>query len=289
MQKIVFLVVFILATVTDVQAQEKIYNSFKTTRVINSHAVDMLKKKELDFRITHRFGDIAGQAGGIHQLFGIDEAADIRIAFEYGITDNLNIGIGRCKGVSPYRGLFDGYVKYRILQQTADNTTPLSLTVVSTINYSSGLAGNNPTIPNMYTSDVQRLSYVSQLLIAYKHGERFTVQLMPSYVHRNLVAFDDTNGLLAVGVATHIKITKLIAVLAEYYYIPKNNERTYLNEKFHAPLALGIEFDTGGHIFHINVTNSMGITETQYIPYTLSDLAQGQYRLGFTISRIFKF
>jgi hypothetical protein len=281
---------FLFITITGLStAQDKVYNTFRSTRTVNSHAVDMLGKKQGDFRITHRFGDIAGTNGGAHSLFGIDEAADIRIAMEYGITENLNIGAGRSKGVSPYSGLFDGYVKYRFLQQTTDGSAPVSITFVSTANLSSGRPGTNPHVPNTYEDFPQRLSYTSQLLIGRKFSERFSLQIMPSYVHRNFVAYDDVNSLFAIGGATYIKVNKLMAVLIESYYIVNNDKRTYLGNKFYAPLAIGLEFDTGGHIFHINLTNSMGITETQFIPYTLSDVSQGQYRLGFTISRIFKF
>ncbi|MFN3918157.1 MAG: DUF5777 family beta-barrel protein [Flavobacteriales bacterium] len=284
------ILVLLFITITSIStAQDKVYNTFRSTRTVNSHSVDMLGKKQGDFRITHRFGDIAGANGGIHSLFGIDEAADIRIATEYGINDNLNIGVGRSKGVSPYSGLFDGYIKYRFLQQTTDGSVPVSITLVSTVNLSTGRLGTNPHVPNTYTDFPQRLSYTSQLLIGRKFSERFSLQIMPSYAHRNFVAYDDVNSLFALGGATYIKVNKLIAILLESYYIVNNDKRTYLGSQFYVPLALGVEFDTGGHVFHVNLTNSMGITETQFIPYTLSDLSRGQYRLGFTISRIFKF
>ena len=110
---------------------------------------------------------------------------------------------------------------------------------------------------------------------------------MPSYVHRNFVSFDDQNGIFSAGLATRIKMTKMIGVIAEYHYLFPYNRSTNFGTYFN-PIGIGLEFDTGGHIFQLNYTNSRGLGETQFIPYTTSDVLEGQFRIGFTISRVFK-
>lgn len=261
--------------------------TFNTTRTVNAHSVEMLGKRELDFRILHRFGDMATSGAG-KTLFGIDNAADIRISLEYGITKKLNIGIGRSKGAGPQTQLFDGYVKYNILRQMDDNSVPLSLAILGTSSISTMTASTDSTSPVSFHDGewTQRLSYCSQLLISRKFGEAFSLQVMPTYVHRNFVAYEDKNGIFSVGVAARLKVGKSIHLLAEYFHLfPSNrvvNGTTYYN-----PIGLGVEFVTFGHVFHVTITNSAGIGETQFIPHTFSDLSQGQFRLGFTISRIF--
>lgn len=94
--------------------------TFKSGKLINIQTIETIHKKELDFRVDHRFGDIAGKGGGASQFFGLDHASDIRIGFDYGISDNLNIGIARAKGASELTQLFETIVKYKFLEQTND-------------------------------------------------------------------------------------------------------------------------------------------------------------------------
>ena len=104
--------------------------TFMSSRIINGHSVETLRKGVLEFRVEHRFGDIAGSNGGVQTLFGLDNSSDIRIAFEYGITDKLMVGIGRSKGTgNPYSALMDGFVKYRVLHQEKKGM-PISMALV---------------------------------------------------------------------------------------------------------------------------------------------------------------
>jgi len=261
--------------------------TFHTTRIINGHAVDMLRKRELDFRILHRFGDMATSGAG-KTLFGIDNAADIRISLEYGISNKLNVGLGRSKGAGPQTQLFDGFVKYNILQQMDDNSVPLSLTLLGTTSFTSMDASTDSTSPVSFHEGewTQRLSYSSQLMISRKFSEAFSLQISPTYVHRNYVAYEDKNGIFAIGAGIRVKVAKKMHLLAEYYYLFPSN-RVVNGTKYYNPVGIGVEIVTFGHVFHITLTNSAGLGETQFIPHTYSDLTKGQFRLGFTISRIF--
>jgi hypothetical protein len=261
-------------------------NIFNSTRVISGHATDMLNGRELDIRITHRFGDMA-TPGAWHGAFGLDNSTDIRIAFEYGITSKLNIGLGRSKGSGPQTEVWDGYGKYAIIKQNEDKSVPLSITLLGAMTTTSMVASPDSSSPVSFQKFAHRMSYVSQLLIAKKFGSRVSFQLMPTYVHRNYVAFDDKNGIFAVGAALRLRVTKVFSLLTEYYQVLPNN-REVNGTKYYNPLGLGFEFDTGGHLFMVNFTNSAGINETLFIPYTASNLAKGQFRIGFTISRIMK-
>lgn len=261
---------------------------FNSTRVINGHSTDMLWAHEMDIRISHRFGDM-GTSGAARTAFGLDNSTDIRIGVEYGLMNKLNVGIARCKGAGPLTQLFDGYLKYAILQQNEEKTTPVSVTFLQTAAYTAMQESTDSTLPSSFGGQAaRRMAYCSQLLIGRKFGQRLSLILAPTYVHRNYVAFEDKNGLLSIGASLRIKVTKMFSFITEYYHNIRSTD-PILGITYKNPLGFGLEFDTGGHLFMVNFTNSTGLGETQFIPYTSSDWAKGQFRLGFTISRIIKF
>lgn len=259
--------------------------SFYSTRIINGHSVETLKKGVLEFRVEHRFGDIAGTNGGAQTMFGLDNSSDIRIAFEYGITDNLMIGLGRNKGAgTPYRSLLDGLVKYKVVTQEK-GVSPISVGVLGMMSYTYMKASNNPQDVAFFPKQAHRLAYATQLNISKRFHERFSLALMPTVVHRNYVASDDINTIFALGGGTRIGITSTMAVLLEYYHCFTDTDLRTTNQN---SLGIAFEWITFGHNFTINFTNSTGFGETQYITNTYSDWLKGQFRLGFSIGRKFE-
>lgn len=261
----------------------KVFATFKDTKIINVQTIETVKKQTLAFGISHRFGNVST---GAHGFYGFDSADNIRFSFDYGITDKLMIGIGRSK----VRELLDGSIKYRFLEQTQNNNVPISIALY-------GCAGLTPMKDADGSLDqfAHRLSYCSQLIIARKFGSRLSLELLPTYVHRNYVGglvndnnlSHETNDLLALGVGGRVKVTKRSAVIFDYYqtfslYRSNNDEDPYF-----APLSIGYEIETGGHVFHINFTNSSGIIENDYIPYSDDNWLDGDFKLGFNISRVF--
>lgn len=257
---------------------EKVFATFKTTRIVNGHSIETVKKNGLDFRVTHHFGDVAGEAGGIHTFFGMDQAADIRIAFEYGITERLTAGIGRSK----INEMIDGYLKYSLLQQTADNKVPIS----STLFINSAITPQR-NVNKEYDNPAHRLSYTYQVIIARKFNQSFSFQISPTFLHRNYVFVnEDENDLFSIGVGGRLKLTKRFAILADYFYT-FSNYRQVNKDIYFAPLGLGIEIETGGHVFHMFFTNNAGIIENAFIPNTTSSWGKGEFKFGFNISRTF--
>lgn len=274
----------ILFICTSLFAQEPVYQTFKDTRVINTHTIETVAKRKLDVRIGHRFGDLFGDGGGWATFYGLESAADILFNFEYGISDKLTVGIGRTKGAGPLRRLVCPSVKYRILRQS-ENGSPISITAFTLATISTMPRSENPDALNNFDNTAHRTSYALQALIARKFGDRFSLQLIPSYVHRNLVPFDDQNGLVSLGFATRVQINRVFGIIFDATF-PFSSLRTSENG-YYAPIGIGLEIDTGGHLFQVNFTNARGIMETDYIPYTTSSWGDGQFRLGFTISRLF--
>ena len=264
---------------------QDVENTFGDTRVLNGHSVETLKKRALEFRISHRFGDVAGANGGVQQFFGFDQAADIRFAFEYGVTDKIMIGIGRSKGTgAPYRSLVDGFAKWRFLTQNKERGIPVSMALygLTTVTYMK--ASTDLTTVQSFPVFADRFAYTAQVHIARKFGERVSVAVIPSYVHRNLVDFNDVNDLFALGGAFNFKFTKEMGMLLEYYYTFQ--EENVRQNNFNS-LSAGFQYQTNGHNFKIVWTNARGFNETQFIPYTYSNWLKGQFRLGFSIARTF--
>lgn len=268
-----------------VSAQEFVTQTFKDDKIINTHSVETLPARKLDVRIGHRFGDLAGDRGGWDNFYGLENAQDIMIGAAYGFTNNLTVGLHRTKGSGDLSRLVNLTGKYRLLRQGVDSGSPLSLTFVGVGSASTMQKTDNPDALNSFPKASHRLVYCAQLLMARKFGTSFALQLIPSYVHRNLVQQNDENGIFSLGFAARVQVTKVLGLLADVTY-PFSTLRTADNGYYPA-LGFGFEFDTGGHVFQVNFTNATGIMETDYIPYTRTNWLDGQFRMGFTISRLF--
>jgi hypothetical protein len=195
------------------------------------------------------------------------------------------IGIGRSKGTgAPYSSLVDGFTKYRFMTQEKDGK-PISLAVMGSATISYQKASVDLTQVTSYPKFSHRMAYSAQLIAARKFGEHVSAQIMPTYVHRNLVDIEDVNGLFSLGGALNYKINKSYGLTVEYY---QNFNPSGFRQNMKNSLGVAFEWTTNGHNFKMNFTNSRGFGETQFIPYTVSDWLDGEFRFGFSISRKFK-
>ncbi len=263
------------------QSKQLVFASFKGTRLINLHTIETLGKGSLDFRISHRFSDFST---GASNLWGLDGPATIRLGFDYSVTDRFTVGIGR----SSYGKLADGFLKYRILRQTMDNSMPVSLTGLITMNVSLDKDPNKNILGvDKYEKFSSRIAYMYQLMIARKFHERLTLQVSPTFIHYNMVMnLNDKNDILALGVSGRFKITRSISLTGEYIF-RINDYTPDQSDLYHNSASIGMDLETGGHVFQVFVTNSFAINEVQFIPYTTSRWDKGQIRLGFNVSRVF--
>jgi hypothetical protein len=267
------------------------YATFKGTQLVNSRTIETLGKHDLDFRVSHRFGDIGGEFGGEKSFFGLENSTDVKISFDYGITDRFTAGVSRSKGATAVRQLYEASLKYKLLRQTDDGSMPVTVTAFSNAVVSSMASNVKANTPDHFNSFSDRLSFTNQLLIARKFSDRFSLMLMPTYVHTNYVINNDQNDIFAVGIGGRLKLTKRMALIADYYKVFRNTASTNSFKaaglNFYNPLGAGIEFETGGHVFDFTFTNSTAILENQFIPYTTTSWKQWRFRWGFNLSRIF--
>ena len=256
------------------QEQEEDYSTlatFKGSRLINGHSVEMRKRQELDFIISHRFGRLNS---GAYTLFGLDES-NVRLGLDYGLSKRLNIGIGR----NSFEKVYDGFIKYKLLSQgNGKGMAPLSVVAFA------GAAVKTLRSP-LDLSLSNRMAYTWQLLLARKFSERLSLQLMPSLLHRNLVPTEaEANDLFALGAGGRFKLSKRIALNLEYYY--------QLNQQTSVPnynaLAIGFDIETGGHVFQLHFTNARAMHEQGFITQTNGNFSEGDIHFGFNISRVFQ-
>jgi len=265
--------------------RDLVYRTFKDTRVINTQSVETLPARKLDIRISHRFGDLFGANGGWGTFYGLENAADVLIGADYGITDNLTIGLNRTKGAGPLTRLVNTNLKYKILGQGISSGSPVTLTVLAGSSIATSKKIDDPELLTSFPKTAHRFMYNFQVMIGRKFSDRFSLQLTPGFVHRNLVTAADENGLFSLGLAFRLQVTKVLGIITDAT-IPFSSLRT-TERGYYIPLGVGLEIDTGGHVFQINLTNATGLAPADYIPNTRSNWADGQFRMGFTISRLF--
>ena len=272
---------------------QNVHQTFKDTRVINSQSIETLRKGILDFRIGHRFGNFSG---GWSSFYGLETATDVLFEFDYGLTDNMMVGLMRTKGSGPLKQNISGLLKLRVLRQ--GDSSPFSIAFSGLSSISTMAKTEDPGRINFFPKFVHRMSYHLQVIVASRVSERLALQISPQWTYRNYIANDDTspiqdnNAIASISGSAKFQFTKSFALIYDMT-ISFSEYRGALdaqgNKSFFLPIGIGFEWETGGgHVFQMNLTNASGIVETDYIPYTSSNWGDGEYRLGFTIGRHFK-
>ncbi len=251
--------------------------TFKATHIVLSQSTETQKKRDLDFRIRHHFGDIGGDFGNSHTLWGLDVASDLYIGFDYGLTEKLTIGIGRSK----HDELFNFLIKQKVLQQKT-NGMPLNLTLFAQM----GVIAREPFAANEF-QDGGRSTFLIQPILSRKFSPGFSFQVMPAVLIRSkTLGVADPENLFSMGFAGRLKLNKRLSFVAEYTLVNELSRKDLVAELYN-PLGIGLEIETGGHIFSLNFMNSEYINENSFIPSTKKSWKEGGVRFGFTISRNF--
>jgi opacity protein-like surface antigen len=276
---------------TDSARTDYITASFKSTRLIHGHSVENIGKGVLDVRILHRFAPVNT---GLYNMFGLDQAS-MRMGFDYGITNNIMVGFGR----STWQKTYDALIKVRILRQsTGAVNMPVTLSWVSTFATRTDLLRRDTGGHRIKPGFGNRTSFAHQVLVARKFSERFSLQVMPTFIHHhnrvdsinfytqdkdNLKSGNKRKNSFAIGMGGRLKVSKRVSITAEYYYqLPDAKPDIYFNS-----IAFGVDIETGGHVFQLHFTNSNGMTEKSFITDTDDKWTKGYIRFGFNLSRVF--
>ena len=241
--------------------------TFKATRIVNSQSIELTRPKTLEFMILHRFGSMNN---GFYDLFGMDEAA-IRFDLKYGINDRISLGAGR----SSLNKTYDIFTKLKLLKQTSGGSSfPFSLALFSKMEIST--IDQDLSMSDQLTFDIQ-------VLAARKFNPSISVQVMPTFIHRNLVqTANESHDLLSFGIGGRVKVTRRVSINTDTFF--PLGER---NESFKQSWGLGCDIETGGHVFQLMITNVQGSFESEYIENASGTFDELNLFLGFNITRVF--
>lgn len=260
----------LLSELNAVQDTTKTYTTavFKGLQIVTLQTTKMPAKNEFYFVVSHRFGTVKN---GISEFFGLDMATT-KIGGVYGITNWLSVSASRHTMLKVY----ETGLKYRLTRQS--DSFPFEIAGYNTIDINTFLGEEN--YPKIEFKD--RVTYITQILIARKMSDKVSLQLVPSYIHKNL--YDpaiENNSQFSVGAGGRVKISKRMSINAEYVYNADKPD-FYAN-----PLSVGLDIETGGHIFQLLFSNSQSMTESGYITHAAGDWGDGDFFFGFNLYRVF--
>ena len=247
--------------------------TFKDTRIVNVQSNETPAEGVLHFVIAHRFGTLNS---GIYELWGLDNA-QMRMALDYGITDGLALGVAR----NTYQKTLEVNVKARLLRQrTGPKAFPISVTWYS-VAMANGLRGSADAQPYPFS---RRLSYVHQAVMARKMNGKLSLALVPSFVHRNFVEESgDAHDLFLMGIGGRYKLRPRLSLNGEYHHFLTST----FGDAFSPSLSLGVDIETGGHVFQLHVTNARGMFERSFLAEPAGSWVTGDLYFGFNLSRVF--
>lgn len=256
---------------SDVNISNEVSSVFKGLKIINMESTKLAAKKDFYFVISHRFGSVKS---GIDDLFGLDNS-NIRFSFIYGLNDWLNAGFSRSSSNKTY----DAHLKYRLLKQEKGKS-PVTIVGFNSVEYNTGLDKiNYPLIESKH-----RYTFAHELLISRKFNEELSLEISPIYLHQNFVQNDlQDNSQYILGFGGRYKISKRVTINAEYHA----HMNRVANSTFKNPLSLGVDIETGGHVFQLHVTNAQLMNESGYLTGANGNWSNGDIFFGFNIWRVF--
>lgn len=243
---------------------------FKSLKIVNLESTKLVAKKGLLFNVSHRFGSIEN---GFDTFFGLDDAVT-RIQFIYGISEDFNIGFSR----SSYQKIYEGFVKYRLVRQSEK----MPFTIVGFNSIMINTAMEKVNLPRLAFK--HRLSYATQLLVSRKFNENLSMELAPTFFHDNFVVYKaQDNAQFAVGLGGRYKLGKRWSVNVDYAIHLNRAEGSPYNN----PLSVGIDLETGGHVFQMHFTNAQPMNVNGFLGQASGDWSIGTIFFGFNLTRSF--
>lgn len=282
--KKIFIAIYLLINALEGKSQDNLLNmlpdnkeadfvtgTFKSNRIISAYSIETVEGHHLEYRVAHRFGPLNA---GSYQFYGLDQGY-IYMGLEYGINDDLMVGIGR----SSEQKMINVFSKLRVLKQKTEHGSPVSITLVG-----EAYADMLRYLTEDQRTELSKYSYMFQGLIARKINKNLSVQIMPTFLYRNRNnEHGESNTVFSMGIAGRYRLTNRTALVGEYHYVLPNQ----LAAKYKNSLSLGFDIETGGHVFSLHFTNSTGMVAKQFIAETAETWADGGIHFGFNLGRSF--
>lgn len=258
------------------EGDHEVIAAFKSTRLMLGQSIERVRKDQLHFRISHLFGKILG----IQNFFGLDNLSNMHLSFEYGVTDYIQVGLSRANKPDV---TYMGTLKLSLLRQkTGKQSFPFSLSYFGSADIKSG----SYAIQERDEYFEGRLDYVNQILLGSKINDEISLQISPTYVHRNLTDFnDEPNDIFSVGLGGRYLFSRSMSVNVEYYYtIPTFDTHDATNNM----LTIGFDLETGGHVFQLYFSNASVMHPGKFAINQNGDFfGERDIHFGFSMLRTF--
>lgn len=256
---------------TSIDSNQVVQATFKGLKIVNFESTKLVAKKELTLVVAHRFGSIKN---GFDTFFGLDDAVT-RLNFIYGISDAFNISVSR----SSYQKIYEGAIKYRLLQQETEGF-PFTIVGYQSILVNTSLEKDN--LPKLEFK--HRLGYTVQCLIARKMNKNLSLEIAPTFFHDNYVVVNDQdNSQFALGFGGRYKLGNRWSLNMDYgWHMNRADDSPFKN-----PLSIGIDLETGGHVFQMHFTNAQPMNTNMFLGQATGDWSDGDIYFGFNLSRVF--
>jgi hypothetical protein len=247
--------------------------AFKGLQICNMQSTKLPAQGEFYFLVTHRFGDLKN---GINNFFGLDNAFT-KLGGIYGATDWLSLSVSR----HTYQKTYEFAIKYILANQQIDGF-PVTIVGYNTMDINSEL--NKDLYPGLKFNN--RMAFTTQLLVSSKFSNSFSGELAGIFVHKNLYdALYEQMNIFLVGAGTRYKIAKRLSLNLDYAVrvnLPEDTQSIYNN-----PLTLGLDIETGGHVFQLVFSNSQAMNDVAIFSNASGDWEKGSLYFGFNMYRVF--
>lgn len=257
-------------------------SAFKSLKIVNLESTKLVGKGDFYFIVAHRF-DYLNK--GFDDFFGLDNA-NTQLKFAFGLKDWLTVHVSR----SGFQETYDLGIKYLLISQ---KTEGFPLTIVGFNSLAINTEMKKVNYPLIQFEN--RLTYVTQLLISRKVTEKLSLEIAPAYFHENIVRdiLDENNEVIlpnpqdnnqyAIGLGGRYKFAKRWSVNMDYAaHLNRASQSVYKN-----PLSIGVDLETGGHVFQMHFTNSKAMHESGFLGRTTGDWSKGEISFGFNLVRVF--
>ena len=257
----------------DTATEKPLYASavFKGLKVINFESTKLVAKGGFNFIVSHRFGTVKN---GFQNLFGLDEAVT-HLNFVYGLSEHINISASR----SSNQKIYEVATKFRLVNQQAGK---MPFTVVGYTSVLANTALDSDNLPKLEFK--HRLSYVAQLLVSRKMNKNLSLILSPTFFHDNYLTDDfQDNSQYGVGFGGRYKLGKRWSLNTEYgVHLNRSENSLYKN-----PFSVGVDLETGGHVFQLLFTNSQSMNTNGVFGTSTGDWGESDVYFGFNLARSF--
>ncbi|MFC4740577.1 DUF5777 family beta-barrel protein [Flavobacterium ponti] len=261
----------LLNEIDTVAVDKRVNSSFKSLKIVNLESTKLASKGDLYFVVSHRFDYFKN---GFDDFFGLDNA-NTRLQFVYGVTPWLSVHASR----SGFNKTYEAAGKYSLMHQE-EGGFPFEIVGFNSIAINTAL--EKDLLPLLEFED--RLSYVNQLLISRKFSDNLSLELAPTYFHENYVVDNNQdNSQFALGFGGRYKLTTRWSINMDY----AAHLNRASNSPFTNPLSIGVDLETGGHVFQMHFTNSQAMHESGFLGNTSGKWSKSEIAFGFNLVRVF--